>query len=78
MKGDEVTPLEVRPRFSNDLHANIRLVRGTLADAGEIADAEEFVHLAYLLVTELEAGRLEEHPVTTAARKVGAAVHWVP
>lgn len=78
MMGSEVTPLEVRPRFSNTREENVRLVRATLVDAGKRAEAEEFVHLVELLETHVSDGQLDGHPVSIAAEKVGAAVHWVP
>lgn len=69
--------LEVRPRFSNGREENVRLVRNTLADAGFVEEAQEFVHLIELLDEHVPPEQMDVHPVTAAAEKVGAAVHWV-
>ena len=70
--------VEVRPRFRNSSKENVELVRNQIADAGHTAEAIEFAHLVKVLRQSMETGGvLDEHPLTIAARQVGATVHWV-
>jgi hypothetical protein len=78
MMGMEKKPLEVRPRFSNSGKENVELVRNQLADSAGVEEAILFVALARKYREDMESGgMLDEHPLTLAARRVGAAVHWV-
>ena len=77
--GTDPTPIEVRPRYSKTGKENVVLVRNQLADAGETEKAVLFVALARKHRESMESGgQMDEHPLTVAARQVGATVHWVP
>lgn len=78
MMGTEKKQLEVRPRFSNTGKENVELVRNQLADSAGIETAILFAAQARRHRESMESGGLlDEHPVTLAAREVGASVHWV-
>jgi hypothetical protein len=55
------------------------LVRNQIQDATDTETAIRFVALARQHREAMETGgQLDEHPLTVAARQVGATVHWVP
>lgn len=77
--GSEPTPVEVRPRYSCTGKENVVLVRNQIQDALDTEKAILFVALARKYREAMESGgQLDEHPLTIAAREVGATVHWVP
>ena len=68
-----MSQLEARPRFSKTRDENVFLISKQLINAGRAVDAVEFAHL----VKVLEGQRIDQHPISAAAEKLGMTVQWV-
>jgi hypothetical protein len=75
--GTEPTPIEVTPRWSNSRAQNVQLVQRQLFEAGKILESYKFLTEYGDAQAAYRRGELSEHPVTSAARTVGANVRWV-
>lgn len=75
--GTEKTPLQVTPSYSKTRAQNLLAVQTQLIEAGLVAQADQFLSEYQGLIASRPRRDLDEHPITIAARKVGATVHWV-
>lgn len=75
--GTEPTPVQVTPRHSNCKADNIRLVVGQLLESPLKDKVGAFLVTLDSAWDKAAAGDLQDHPITHAAKEVGADVHWI-